>query len=57
MHERDRAGYDRVRPNIRTYNAVIDAHAHNGRIEEAEDMLISMTDAYESSAERQVRTI
>eukprot|EP00804_Cyclotella_cryptica_P003352 CCRYP_012839-RA/>CCRYP_012839-RA protein AED:0.08 eAED:0.08 QI:268/1/1/1/0.71/0.5/8/3023/1411 len=52
MHERDKAGFPRSRPNIRTYNAVIDAHAHNGRLLEAEDMLRSMVDAYESSAAR-----
>jgi pentatricopeptide repeat protein len=52
MHKRDQAGFPRTRPNIRTYNAVIDAHAHNGRLLEAEDMLRSMVDAYESSAAR-----
>jgi pentatricopeptide repeat protein len=52
MHERHKDGYPRVRPNIRTYNAVIDSHAYNGRIAEAEDMLLSMVDNYESSAAR-----
>lgn len=52
MHQRDKAGFQRVRPNIRTYNAVIDSHAYNGRVAEAEDMLLSMVDNYESSAER-----
>jgi len=54
MHERDKAGYPRVRPNIRTYNAVIDAHAYSGRVGEAEDMLFSMLDSYESSAARSI---
>lgn len=52
MHDRDKQGFARTRPNIRTYNAVMDAHAHNGRLLEAEDMLRSMVDAYESSATR-----
>ena len=52
MMERDEAGHPRVRPNIRTFNAVIDSHAYNGRVGEAEDMLLSMVDSYESSAAR-----
>ncbi|EJK67725.1 hypothetical protein THAOC_11207 [Thalassiosira oceanica] len=52
MMERDAAGHDRVRPNIRTFNAVIDSHAYNGRVGDAEDMLMSMVDSYESSAAR-----
>lgn len=52
MQERDRDGYPRVKPNIRTYNAVIDSHAYNGRVAEAEDMLLSMVDNYQSSVER-----
>ena len=57
MHDRDKLGFARTRPNIRTYNAVIDAHAHNGRLPEAEDMLRSMVDAYESSAARSIEGI
>ena len=57
MHERDKLGFPRTRPNIRTYNAVIDAHAHNGRLLEAEDMLRSMVDSYESSAARAIEGI
>ena len=41
-----------MRPNIRTYNAVIDSHAYGGRVAEAEDMLLSMVDNYRSSASR-----
>jgi pentatricopeptide repeat protein len=52
MQQRDKAGFPRVRPNIRTFNAVIDSHAYNGRVAEAEDMLLSMVDNYESSAAR-----
>ena len=52
MQERDEAGFPRVQPNIRTFNAVIDSHAYNGRVAEAEDMLLSMVDNYESSAAR-----
>lgn len=52
MQQRDEAGFPRVRPNIRTFNAVIDSHAYNGRVAEAEDMLLSMVDNYESSAAR-----
>ena len=52
MQQRDKAGFLRVRPNIRTFNAVIDSHAYNGRVAEAEDMLLSMVDNYESSAAR-----
>lgn len=52
MQERDREGFPRVRPNIRTFNAVIDSHAYNGRVAEAEDMLLSMVDNYESSMDR-----
>ena len=50
--ERDQEGYPRVRPNIRTFNAVIDSHAYNGRVAEAENMLLSMVDSYKSSARR-----
>jgi pentatricopeptide repeat protein len=57
MHDRDKLGFARTRPNIRTYNAVIDAHAHNGRLLDAEDMLRSMVDAYESSANRAIQGI
>eukprot|EP00984_Skeletonema_dohrnii_P015369 scaffold6625_cov117-Skeletonema_dohrnii-CCMP3373.AAC.6 len=52
MQQRDLSGFPRVRPNIRTFNAVIDSHAYNGRVAEAEDMLLSMVDNYESSAAR-----
>ena len=52
MMERDQEGYPRVRPNIRTFNAVIDSHAYNGRVAEAENMLLLMVDSYESSARR-----
>jgi len=52
MQERHENGYPRVKPNIRTFNAVIDSHAYNGRVAEAEDMLLSMVDNYESSAAR-----
>ena len=57
MQDRHKLGFARTKPNIRTYNAVIDAHAHNGRLEEAEDMLISMVDAYESSAARSMEGV
>lgn len=52
MQERDREGFPRVRPNIRTFNAVIDSYAYNDRVAEAEDLLLSMIDNYESSAAR-----
>ena len=52
MQQRDRDGYPRVRPNIRTFNAIIDSYAYNDRVAEAEDLLLSMIDNYESSAAR-----
>jgi pentatricopeptide repeat protein len=41
-----------VKPNIRTYNAVIDSFAYNGRLEQAESMLLSMIENFESSSRR-----
>ncbi|KAL3808201.1 hypothetical protein ACHAXA_007929 [Cyclostephanos tholiformis] len=52
MQQRHLDGFPRVKPNIRTYNAVIDSFAYNGRLEEAESMLFSMVDNFESSAMR-----
>jgi len=43
MTERAQGGFERVKPNIRTFNAVIDSHAYNGRVAEAEDMLLSVS--------------
>jgi pentatricopeptide repeat protein len=57
MNERHTDGYPRVKPNIRTYNAVIDSFAYSGKLEEAESMLFSMIDNYESSARRSTNGI
>ena len=49
MTERaDKTGYERIRPNIRTLNAVIASYG----LAEAEDMLMGIVDSYESSVER-----
>jgi pentatricopeptide repeat protein len=52
MQERHADGFPRVKPNIRTYNAVIDSFAYNGRLEQAESMLLSMIENFESSSRR-----
>jgi pentatricopeptide repeat protein len=57
MNDRHADGYPRVKPNIRTYNAVIDSFAYSGKLEEAESMLFSMIDNFESSASRSTNGI
>ena len=41
-------GYPRISPNIFTHNTAIDSHTYGGRVVEAEDMLLSMTENYHS---------
>ncbi len=49
MQQGDQAVSSCVRPDIHTFDAVIDSYAYNGGVADAEDMLLSMFDRYEST--------